>query len=330
MKDDTLGLGAKIIQKQSDECTGLDAFKDLLGRLNGKSEETLDKERQIRAEIKTNLVIERKYGPMRFVSGGLLVGDHIKMAELVDNKSASIPTSAESTSGAADVESAKKEKREKKDKKSKKRKASEPEEDDTSDGKREKKRKKRVKVDEELGDNYLEVGKSIKKGKDRKEKKEKKLRRSKKAFEEEDTGPIEPETKRKKSKKLKDTPQPDSTETTKDATTERTRKKDKKRDKKQKQADSIDVNGATAATESSITTPATPLVSGSSTPSNTATSATQALSARHLSRSRYIASKRLAFGDARALNQVREAFNPFILARRLLTSLRSSWLSQSD
>lgn len=311
LKDDTLGLGAKILQKQSDECTGLDAFKDLLGRLNGKSEETLDKERQVRSEIKTNLVIERKYGPMRFVSGGLLVGDHTKMAELVNNKSESTPIKAESTSGASDVEPVKTEKKEKKGEKSKKRKASEPEEADTSDGKRDKKRKKREQVDEEVGDNDVEVAKPTKKGKD---KKEKKLRRSKKAFEEEDTGPVEPETKRKKSKKPKDTPQQDSlstgsTEASKDATVERTRKRDKKRDKKRKQADSIEVSGVTAATESSITTLATPLVSDASTPSNTGASTPRALSARHLSRSRYIASKRLAFSDARALNQVRKAFN---------------------
>lgn len=327
MKDDTLGLGAKILQKQSDECTGLDAFKDLLGRLNGKSEETLDKERQMRSEIKTNLVIERKFGPMRFVSGGLLVGDHMKMAELVDNKLESAPIKAESISGADDVESAKKEKREKKDKKSKKRKASEPEEADTSDGKREKKRKKRSIVDEALGDNHIEVGESTKAKKD---KKEKKLRRSGKALEEEDTAPVEPKTKRKKSKKPKDTPRQDSlstdsTETSKDATVERTRKKDKKRDKKREQADGIEANGVTAAPASSITTSATPLVSGSSTPSNAGTSTPQALSARHLARSRYIASKRLAFSDVRALNQVCNAFNSSIRAWRTLMPPRSSW-----
>ncbi|KAI1111336.1 hypothetical protein F5Y14DRAFT_443331 [Nemania sp. NC0429] len=309
LKDDTLGLGAKIIQKQSDECTGLDAFKDLLGRLNGKSEETLDTERQMRSEIKTHLVVERKYGPMRFVSGGLLVGDHMKMAELVDSKLVSTPIKSESAPGVTEIESAKKEKREKKDRKSKKRKANEAEEDDASDDKREKKRKKHSKADRELGGDDNEAGKSAKEKKDKKEKKEKKLRRPGKASEEQDVESVEPEKKRKKSKKSKDSPQQDSVstdsaESSKDAAVERTRKRDKKKDKKRKQADSIETNGGTAATESSITTSATPLDSGSSTPSNTSTSTTQALSARHLLRARYIASKRMAFDDVRALNQI--------------------------
>ena len=75
MKDDNLGLGAKIRQKQSTECTGLDGFKDLLGRLNGKSEDAIDKERKLRNDIKTSLYIERRFGTMRFISGGLLIGD---------------------------------------------------------------------------------------------------------------------------------------------------------------------------------------------------------------------------------------------------------------
>lgn len=318
LKDDTLGLGAKIRQKQSDECTGLDVFKDLLGRLNGKSEETLNKERQVRSEIKTNLFVERKYGPMRFVSGGLLVGDQMKMAELADNNPASTPIKEELISDASDVESVKKEKKEKKEKKSKKRKASESEEVDTSDSRSEKKRKKRSKSDEETGNDDIEVEKSVKKKRDKKDKKSK---RSGKASEDEnDAEPVEPEVKRKKSKKPKDIPQQDSlsnssVETPEDGTREKARK-DKKKDKKRKQADGIESSVATAtATISSTTTlVATPQDSGSSTPSNTGASTPQVLSARHRSRSRHIAAKKMAFSDMQALNQVCEALILFLVS----------------
>lgn len=316
LKDDTLGLGAKIRQRQSDECTGLDVFKDLLGRLNGKSEETLNKERQVRSEIKTNLVVERKYGPMRFVSGGLLVGDHMKMAELADNNPVPTPIKEESMSDASEVESVKQEKKEKKSKKSKKRKASESEEADTSDNKSEKKRKKRSKVDREIGNNDIEVENLIKKKKDKKEKKSK---RSEKAPEDErDAGPVESEVQRKKSKKSKDVAHQDSlsnssVEVPEDATSEKARKKDKKKDKKRKQADGIESGVITATTTAP---PITTLVaisqdSGSSTPSNTGTSTPQ-LSARHRGRSRHIAAKKMAFSDMQALNQVCEALNSFL------------------
>ncbi|RWA13765.1 hypothetical protein EKO27_g1346 [Xylaria grammica] len=302
LKDDTLGLGAKIRQKQSDECTGLDVFKDLLGRLNGKSEETLEKQRQVRSEIKTNLFVERRYGPMRFVSGGLLVGDQ-RMEELVNKKATPTPVKDESVSEASEAESVKKEKKDKKEKKSKKRKTSESEESDTSDSKREKKRKKRSTAGDEPSNGDTEVDKSIKKKKDKKEKKSK---RSEQALGgENDTEPVDSEMKRKKSKKSKDTPQQqslsNSAETSEDGASEKARKKEKKREKKRKQADSAEANEVTATMESST---ATPQDSGSSTPNNADASTPQALSARHRSRSRHIASKRKAFGDMQALNQI--------------------------
>ncbi|KAI3323366.1 hypothetical protein HD806DRAFT_82902 [Xylariaceae sp. AK1471] len=299
MKDDTLGLGAKIRQKQSDECTGLDVFKDLLGRLNGKSEDVLAKERQVRSEIKTNLVVERKYGPMRFVSGGLLVGDQMKMAELVDNnKSASTPIKDESASEATEVETSKKEKKEKE---SKKRKARESEEADASDSTPEKKRKKRSKAKNQDNDD-IEVEKSTKK----KVKKEKKSKRSEKNVEQ-----VESEVKRKKSKKSKDAPQQassldDSTQTSEQISSEKARKKEKKRDKKEKQADSTKLSVVATTTIASSTTAlvSTSHDSGSSTPLSTGTSTPPVLSARYRARSRNIASKKLAYGDMQAMNQI--------------------------
>jgi len=307
LKDDTLGLGAKIIQKQSDECTGLDVFKDLLGRLNGKSEETLTKERQLRSEIKTNLVVERKYGPMRFVSGGLLVGDQMQMAELVKNQLETKPVKDEPTSEDIESEPSKKAKKEKK---SKKRKASESEDVETSESKPEKKRKKHSKEDTPEDDAGVKISKK------KKDKKDKKSKRTGKAVEEEEVVAPEPELKRKKSKKSKVDSQPESsnensTEPSED-TSEKPPKREKK-DKKRKQEDGIESTVTTSKiSTSTITLASGDQDSGSSTPQSTGASTPQALSARHLARSRNIASKKMAFGDMQALNQVCKAPNSLI------------------
>jgi Pin2-interacting protein X1 len=79
IKDDNLGLGAKIGSGVGHgECTGLDAFKDLLGRLNGKDEDELEKEKKSREDLKRAIYSERKWGTTRFVKGGFLIGDKIQ------------------------------------------------------------------------------------------------------------------------------------------------------------------------------------------------------------------------------------------------------------
>ena len=56
------------------EYTGLDAFQGLLGRLNGKSEVDLEKEQKVRDDLKATMYAERKWGGLRFISGGFLAG----------------------------------------------------------------------------------------------------------------------------------------------------------------------------------------------------------------------------------------------------------------
>jgi Pin2-interacting protein X1 len=291
----------------------LDVFKDLLGRLNGKSEEVIKKEGQLRTEIKTNLYIERKFGPMRFISGGLLHGDQMLPAELVDDKPTSIRIKVEdeSTFEEATLVKSVLAKKLKKEKKSKKRKAEESEDTDTSDSRSEKKRKKSSKAERSGSDDAEVEELTRKKRKDKKEKREKKSKRSEKEPE-----LVEFEKKSKKSKKSKDAPQPDSlpdisTETSKDAASEKVRKKEKKRDKKLKKADSTEPSVVTATISSSTTTLALASQdSGSSTPLSTGASTPQVLSARHRARSRNIASKKLAYDDIQAMNQV---YGPFVL-----------------
>ncbi|KAL7628795.1 telomerase inhibitor [Parahypoxylon ruwenzoriense] len=309
LKDDTLGLGAKPRQKQSAECTGLDGFKDLLGRLNGKSEEAIEKEQQVRLEIKTSLYVERRYGSMRFVSGGFLVGDQIKDLTSTTTK-ARVPqeTNDENSAATSPEDSATRSaKKQKKEKKSKKRKAEES--DDSTDGPdsgREKKRKKRSKSEDspESPTDNLDAEESGKK-----KKKSKKSKRD----DVKGTEPLDPEKKEKKSKKLKnkskrDLEHEDETDvaptTPEDVKVEKVKsekeKKEKKRrkEKKQKQTEISE-----SSTEISTST-TTPQESGMSTPSGTGTSTPQAISVRHYARSRNIASKRMAIADLQALNQI--------------------------
>ena len=86
LKDDNLGLGAKRGTNVSeDQCTGLDVFQDVLGRLNGKDQTVIEAEQRSRADLKRAIHGERRWGSLRFVSGGLLVGDRIQRL-VGDNK----------------------------------------------------------------------------------------------------------------------------------------------------------------------------------------------------------------------------------------------------
>ncbi|KAI1394218.1 uncharacterized protein F4822DRAFT_41253 [Hypoxylon trugodes] len=294
LKDDTLGLGAKPKHKQNAECTGLDVFKDLLGRLNGKSEETIEQERQVRSGIKTNLYVEKKYGLMRFVSGGLLVGDQIN--ELVSTTIKKEETSSLEDTAAIPL------KKEKKDKKSKKRKAEDSDSAEILDTIPEKKRKKRSK-DEDLPN---DVGSGPEADESNSKKKSKK---SKRKEIEEDTARSE-KRKHKKSKRdakvdVEDddapaVPNENALEKSKSKNDKKEKRKKEKREKKNKQTD-------TAESSTDAPTPAisaTPQESGLSTPTGTGTSTPQAFPTRNYSRSRNIASKRLAIADMQALNQI--------------------------
>ncbi|KAE8394772.1 hypothetical protein BDV23DRAFT_146309 [Aspergillus alliaceus] len=72
VKDDTLGLGARSKRDPLDEPTGLDAFKGLLGRLNGKSDADLAAEQKQREDAKLARYTATKWHTVRFISGGLL------------------------------------------------------------------------------------------------------------------------------------------------------------------------------------------------------------------------------------------------------------------
>lgn len=72
MKGDNLGIGCKAASQQ-DESIGLDAFQNLLGRLNGKAEEDIKKDSQVRMK----LMAQGRYG-MRFVKGETYLSSDIE------------------------------------------------------------------------------------------------------------------------------------------------------------------------------------------------------------------------------------------------------------
>ncbi|KAF2810087.1 uncharacterized protein BDZ99DRAFT_508658 [Mytilinidion resinicola] len=77
LKDDNLGLGAKR-GKEAVERFGLGGFEGVLGRLNGKDETVLKEEQKKREDLEIKVFTSRRWGSMRFVSGGFLVGDKIE------------------------------------------------------------------------------------------------------------------------------------------------------------------------------------------------------------------------------------------------------------
>ncbi|KAE9966026.1 hypothetical protein EG328_009214 [Venturia inaequalis] len=77
LRDDNLGIGAQKGRADTD-VFGLDLYQGLLGRLNGKSQEQLEKEGKIRKSVLLGSVGRERYGNGMFVRGGFLVGDKIE------------------------------------------------------------------------------------------------------------------------------------------------------------------------------------------------------------------------------------------------------------
>lgn len=284
LKDDNLGLGAR--RNQGDECTGLDALQELLGRLNGKGEGELAKERRLREDARVNKYLNHKFGTIRFVHGGFLVGD--KVQELADElqREKEAAAAAKAEAEASDAKEGKKEK------KSKKRKSeSDDDEDTATEKKKDKKSKKRKTEDAED-----ESKSKRKEKKEKKQKKDRKERNSEEMVESKTNDADEDAVDRKKSKKDKKEKRKkskDDEDATPDADSDSQSRKKKKKSKAEKEDADDTASSAPATTASS-----TPGASGTSTPSSE-------VPHRHLARKRFIAQKRAAVMDPAALNQVR-------------------------
>ncbi|KAL8376808.1 hypothetical protein RB595_007769 [Gaeumannomyces hyphopodioides] len=277
LKDDNLGLGAKI--NRGDECTGINAFKEMLARLNGKSEAAIEQDKQAKEDHMRSVYIERKFGTVRFVRGGFLVGDKMEDSTKIANKDDASKKSEDSatTSRAKEVVEA----TVKKEKTSKKRKADDAEVDARSKEERRSDKKKRRKDTPETdgGDNRSletenDASSAEVKSRSKKERKEKKEKRKRK--EEAEAAAAEKDCVDDKSDKRKG------------------KKKEKK--KRDKEA-SVGEEPSRESTAAPHTGTSTPTESGTSTP-------VSQVSARFLSRRRFIAQKRMALNDPQALNQI--------------------------
>ncbi|PNP50118.1 hypothetical protein THARTR1_09107 [Trichoderma harzianum] len=302
MKDDMKGLGYS--KSKEDEVTGLDVFSDLLSRLNGKSEAEVEEKRQARLEVKMHQYVEQKWGPMRFVRGGLLVGDAMQEESDSSDESES-STAADDKIPAATKESAKE--------KPKKRKAaslkddeemSADDEDDEKKKKKQRKEERRAKKLAKSDSNQSSDSEKAKKKKEKKEKKEKKKSKKDKALTEEegDKDAMELDDARNNSSSASNSGPEKSKSSKKDKKDkkdkkEKKEKKDKKDNdkKKRKKSDTSDTEmpDASSAVASRSGT-ATPITTGTSTPKGGFITP----------RSRFIAQKRAAFMDAQALNQI--------------------------
>ncbi|KAM0437679.1 hypothetical protein ACHAPT_002043 [Fusarium lateritium] len=290
LKDDMKGLG--FSRAKEDEVTGLDVFQDLLSRLNGKTDDAIVEDQQARLAVKTHHFVEQRYGPMRFVYGGLLVGDEMKVKDEEEAKA----TEDEDVV----MESAPTPKESKKEKKSKKRKASDEEEDSSSrepDSKSKKRRKEERKLKE--NDSSADTDDAKAKKKDKKSKKDKSRKKSAEVSEEDDVASEERSKKRKsKSKDKSRSPEDSEEDKVKDKKSKK-EKKDKKDKKRKKEEAAASESSSTVVTQESTPVPSLP-GTGLTTPSGTSTPR----GSRNFVRSRFIAQKRQAVLDTKALNQI--------------------------
>ncbi|KAG6157295.1 hypothetical protein E4U37_007521 [Claviceps purpurea] len=303
LKDDMKGLGFN--KAKEDQVTGLDVFSDLLSRLNGKSDDAIEGDKQARLEVKTHRYVEARWGPMRFVRGGLLVGDEMK----------EVPVPA--------LEDAKKqqhldEELGKSSKKSKKRKAADLQEDSEGDSSPDaKKEEKRRRKEErklakksggrgEGGETDDEEGSRLKKKAKKRSKKDegKSSGTGSEDVEEEEEGgggeavQVDAKKSKKRDKKEKKEKKERKEKEGKKEKADLKEKKDKKEKKSRKKTDAAEAEAKPTAEPDTKTSTST---SGTSTPT-----ATGGLvpGSRNFVRSRFIAQKRQAVMDAKALAQI--------------------------
>lgn len=210
VKDDNLGLGAKRGSGQGPgECTGLDVFQGLLSRLNGKDEAIIAQEQKSREDLKRAIYTERKWGMIRFVPGGVLVGD--KIQDLIDgeaqrlrqldsgNNGAASGTSSDNSSSSESEDEAENTKKSQKEMK-RKRKAVEGGATESARPVKESKKKRKVTESSDVSD---KAARKEKKAKRREEKENRRKGSSKGELAEEKKARKEKKSKRRKEEAAK-------------------------------------------------------------------------------------------------------------------------------
>ncbi|KAJ6255832.1 hypothetical protein Dda_9442 [Drechslerella dactyloides] len=267
LKDDLLGLGCKGTQE--DTCTGLGDLQSLLGRLNGRSDESVKKGEDTRKQM----WIQGRYG-MRFVRGEVLestwVTDGLKKATNGDEEK-----DEDSSAGAEDDDASEGEEQTTD--------SASGEADETSESQKKQKKRKRKLTAEEPDGSVSSGGES--KSEKKKRKAEKALRKAEKAAKKE----------RKEAKRL--------------------RKDEKRRAKAEKKAlasaIAISITPSSTARTSPIPTHQEPASTSKepkksrSLPNSLPTSGTSTpATGRQALRSKWIAHKKMAMMDAKALNEI--------------------------
>ncbi|RPA91328.1 hypothetical protein L873DRAFT_1838708 [Choiromyces venosus 120613-1] len=239
LKGNNLGIGCKGGIKD-DECTGLDIFQDLLGRLNGKEEEVEERVQKRKMELITG-----RYG-MKFVRGEMYVSSDVDT--LIEN-----------------VRKAKEEKAEI---------AKETEREERRRKKKERKAAKASKVEQEDQAEESPASPPAQELSKMEKKEKKKDKKSESSTPAPTSSSSDSESKSKKRKRTDD-----------DSKKSRRSKKDKKekKDKKKRSKESSETETPPSASDTS-----TPTV----------------LTGRHAIRHRYIAAKRSAVMDTKALNEI--------------------------
>ncbi|KAK3670086.1 telomerase inhibitor [Recurvomyces mirabilis] len=276
LREDNLGLGAKLGGAGNAETFGLSTLSGIFGRLNGKSEAEVEKQQSSLRDAELRTYQSQKYGHMNFVRGGLLVGD--KIEESPDNKLAA-KTIDSKGAGVDQLPATKKKKRK-----------VESDALGVDDGKRSEKRRRKADIDTALpevveglipGEPSESTDKELLKA-------AKRLRKEKRRAAKQDE-PTEVENEKTRLKQEKKARKEER----------RLRKEQKRLGKAAKSADD-DLTSSTTASSNALTTPVvSELPSGTSTP----TSGLFAGS-RHAVRQRYIMQKRAASMDPKALNEI--------------------------
>jgi len=270
LKDDNLGLGAKIGNQNADTF-GLSQFSGLLGRLNGKSEEVLKKEEDSRRDVELRLYQGRRYGTMNFISAGYLVGDKIEARQDWGGVDPGKKTKAVEKQDPTVIS-------EESTKSSKKRKRDIGAAEDVSQPVKEKKKKQKKTKDTEpstsLPTTDLDPELADAKSKSKETKEERRIRKAAKA-----SAKLEKQ-KRKDEKKLAKVAKRAGASSTKKAESEPS---------SSEEDEEIVISQTTSVPTSAVT-------SGTSTPLGS--------NPRRAIRSRYIASKRMASMDPNALKEI--------------------------
>lgn len=276
LKDDNLGIGAKKGSGVNQgECVGLDVFQTLLGRLNSTDEEEYVKEQNRREDLKRAIYTEQKWGTIRFVHGGFLIGD--KIQDLIDGEKERVKNlkMAESDSDSSSSDS-----------------------DSDSDEDEEEKPKKTIEVETAklTLDTKSKKRKSEDDDKDKAAKKAKKAaekvdRKAQKTAEKDDDSKLSKKERKQKRKERKAAKEKRRAEKAAKKEAKASTKKDGKKDKKRSRD------------ESSSSAVPTPPVSGTSTPRPILQSGRLAVRARN------IEAKRMAAMHGTSINEVCDNFS---------------------